>query len=217
MKLEVDSLYYHVSGKQILSGIYMSLESSEVVGLFGRNGSGKSTFMKAMFGLLKMEFGTIRLNGEILRKKVQTKGLIKYLPQNGFLPKDLTIEQSCRYFNLSTDERKTLYSLIEAPLEYKAFQLSFGQLRLLEMLLLLYSKASFLLLDEPFTGLSPIMVERILPVIEQKSISKGILLADHLYKAVLEISTKCLLMSSGSLRELKSQEELFNYGYLSTP
>jgi len=74
--------------------------------------------------------------------------------------------------------------------------------------------SDFILLDEPFNGISPIMAEEIKKIIVEKSKNRGIILTDHDYRNVLSVSNRLYLMKNGSIKELKSNEELIEYGYI---
>ena len=88
-----------------------------------------------------------------------------------------------------------------------------GEKRLLEILLVLHSGAKYLLLDEPFNGLSPIYVEAIKSTIQNLK-QKGIIITDHDYRNVLDVVDRIILISNGSTRQIKDYDDLRLYGYL---
>jgi len=104
--------------------------------------------------------------------------------------------------------------LVADLIKSKANQLSGGEKRLVEILLVLYSKASYLLLDEPFNGLSPIHKESIKNLIKSKANNKGIIVTDHDYRKVTEISDRIVLLHDGGTKNIKDVEELEFWGYL---
>ena len=83
--LEIDSVTLNFGNRSILSGCYLNSKSGEVVGLLGRNGSGKSSLLKIIFGSLKADFMHLRIDGKIISRGFTGKN-IGYLPQQGFLP-----------------------------------------------------------------------------------------------------------------------------------
>ena len=92
--------------------------------------------------------------------------------------------------------------------------LSGGEKKIVEVLLILYSDSKFILLDEPFNALSPKMIVEIQRMIKEQSKQKGIILSDHLYKEVLEVSDEIYLLSDSYLRQIKDLKELQRHGYL---
>jgi len=93
-------------------------------------------------------------------------------------------------------------------------QLSGGELRQLEMLMLLYSKADFILLDEPFTHISPVQAEGFKMQLREVAKYKGIIVTDHLYHNILDVSDRIFLLHEGYTWQINSPEELVHYGYL---
>jgi len=125
----------------------------------------------------------------------------------------MKIRSSMDYFNITSTRRAEIFNHIEAIENQKIESLSGGNVRLLETLILLFSEAKFLLLDEPFTGLSPIMVENLLLVIKSESKNKGIIISDHLYQNVLEISDRLMLLDEGRIKEIEGIDDLIRNGY----
>jgi len=141
---------------------------------------------------------------------------IAYLPQQNYLPGAIKIEALAKI--LIDPCFWTVFS--EHPV-YKAHhlktttQLSGGELRILEILMTLYNKADFILLDEPFTHISPVQAEAIKPIISRCAQLKGIIVTDHQYTNVLEVSDRIILLQNGATRHIKSVDELISYGYIS--
>ena len=89
--LEFDSLYLEFDLRKVLSSVYMKCETGNVVGLLGRNGSGKSCLMKIVFGSMRAEHKSIRIDGRYYPGNTPKKTLITYLPQDHFIPTFLTL------------------------------------------------------------------------------------------------------------------------------
>ena len=96
----------------------------------------------------------------------------------------------------------------------KIHQLSGGELRYLEINLILSNKSKFVLLDEPYNGLSPLMIDKINLLIQKNAQQKGIIITDHNYENVIKISTQLVLMKNGKTHHLKDKKELIEMGYL---
>lgn len=213
MKLEVDSVFFQVPEKVILSDVHLSLTEGEVLGVLGRNGSGKSTLFKLMFGLITSEFFNMWVDG-VKCKNIYDQGLLQYLPQNDFLPGSLKLAEAMRLFKLDDVSRKRIPEIIQELGTQRAYALSGGKRRLFEACLLLFSKSPFLILDEPFTGLTPLVVEQLSELIREASQDKGIIVTDHLYKSILPISDKLMLMTAGALKPVNGTDDLEDAGYL---
>ena len=90
---EIDSIRKSFEDKQVLTDIYLKCQTGDIIGLLGRNGSGKSTLLKIIFGTLYTDHKHIRFNEELVDKAYTKPGLISFLPQDNFLPRDLTVRK----------------------------------------------------------------------------------------------------------------------------
>ncbi|MCE7992618.1 MAG: ABC transporter ATP-binding protein [Roseivirga sp.] len=216
MKLEVDSVFYQVPEKVILSDIHLSLADGEVLGVLGRNGSGKSSLFKLMFGLATAESFHLRVDG-VRRKNIYDQGLLQYLPQVDFLPGSFKLHHAMDLFKLGSSTKNRILNMLQETGMKRVYELSGGKRRLFEASMLLFSKSPFLILDEPFTGLTPIVVDQLSELIREVSSEKGIIVTDHLYKSVLPISDRLMLMTAGTLKPVNGLEDLEDAGYLSFP
>ena len=101
--LEIDSVIKNFGTRQLLSDVYLRINTGDVIGLFGRNGTGKSVLMQIIFGTMKADRKFIRLDGcKILPAPYRHSGTIAFLPQQGYLPKHQKMKQLVRYY-LDTD------------------------------------------------------------------------------------------------------------------
>ena len=213
-RLQIDSITKSFGNKIILRDIYLSLETGKTAGLLGRNGSGKSTLFQIIFGSLKGETQYIKFNEKVLQKQSDRKNRIAYLPQHSFLPKNVKIKNLIQLF-CDKESAKELcdLNLIPSFLNETPKSLSGGELRLVEILLIINSKAEFILLDEPFHSLSPKMIAEVKAMIKKQT-QKGFLISDHQYQDVMEISDENILLSDGNLRLIKDLTELQRFNYL---
>ncbi|MFY7669635.1 ATP-binding cassette domain-containing protein [Tenacibaculum sp. MEBiC06402] len=215
-KLHVDSVRKLYDNNVILSDVFLSCKTGEIKGLIGRNGSGKSTLLKIIFGIEKAEFSFVRVNDKIIRNISDGRNLINYLPQDNFLPNNIKIKHLIHLF-LGKKKGKILAENphIKPLLNKTNNVLSGGEKRIVEILLILNSKADFILLDEPFNGVSPIVREQIISIIKSNKKSKGIIITDHDYRNIIKVSDKIIFLKDGHLKEIKNQDELIQLGYLS--
>ena len=176
-KLHVDSLTKSFDGKSILKDIYISCETGKIVGILGRNGTGKSTLLKIIFGIQKGDYQYIRIDNKVLQHQWDRKDKIDYLPQDFFLPKGVKIKNLIPIFCNRENSKKLMeLDLIKPFLNETSRNLSGGEKKIVEALLIIFSDSKFILLDEPFNGLSPKMTNEIQKLIKEQSKDKGIII-----------------------------------------
>jgi ABC-type multidrug transport system ATPase subunit len=175
--LHVDSVIKSYRHKQVLTDVFISCKSGEIVGLLGRNGSGKSTLLKVIFGSLLADNKFIRINDQPLAGRYANHNQIKYLPQHHFLPSHLKIKKVISLFcDRKHAEVISENFRIKPLLEKKCAALSGGEKRLIEIFLIIFSQAEFILLDEPFSGIAPVYREEVKELIKDQSEDKDLLL-----------------------------------------
>ncbi len=216
-KLEVDSVIKSFNGRQILTDVYLICVTGDIIGLLGRNGSGKSTLLKILFGVMESDSKFIRSNGKIQNQAYRIPNSISYLPQESFLPNRFSVSKIIGIW-IKEDNLANIYNdaIINRILGSKVSELSGGELRYLEILLVLNQETKFALLDEPFNGLAPVTIDLIKQLIVEKSKTKGIILTDHSYRNVLDVANKFLLVYDGGIKEVNGQNDLMRWGYLNS-
>lgn len=214
--LEVDSVQKRYDIQSILTDVYLKCETNDIIGLLGRNGSGKSTLLKIIFGIETADFKFVRIDGVVKAKTSDLFAEISYLSQDNFIPNHLTVAKAIS-LTLEKSKIDAFYEdeAIQALRTKKISHLSGGELRYLEIKLVLCSASKFVLLDEPYNGLSPLMVEKVNLLLQQHSARKGIIITDHNYENVIAIATKLILMKEGKAHHLSNKRELIEKGYLS--
>jgi lipopolysaccharide export system ATP-binding protein len=211
--LFIDSAELSFDGRQILSGCYLQCDKGEVVGLLGRNGSGKSSLLKIIFGTLKASFKHLRIDDVIVKNGFDNNRVV-YLPQDNFLPPFITMKKLLG--SLSSEILACLddVEFIKESMDKNIGQLSGGMQRFVEAIWLLGQKADYILLDEPFSGLAPIHIELLQKIIRELGQKKGIILTDHLYRPLLEISSRVVLLHNNSVYPIKTEDDLIRYNYI---
>jgi len=214
--LEIDSVVKTFDIKPVLTDIYFSCKTGDIVGIFGRNGTGKSTFLKILFGSLSAESKFIRIDNKIYDKPYKTYGEISFLPQDSFLPQQLSVKKVVELY-LNSDQISSFFddSILFHLQKNKITHLSGGELRYLEIKLLLNQNSKFVLLDEPFNGMSPILIESVKKLVVQNSENKGVILTDHDYRNVLEVANRFCVFFDGGIKEISDKSELVKWGYIS--
>ncbi|RDV15137.1 ATP-binding cassette domain-containing protein [Pontibacter diazotrophicus] len=214
--LEVDSVLYSFGERKLLSDVYLNCGTGEIVGLLGRNGCGKTTLLKIIFGTKHTDNKHISIDGKVYTKPYLHAGLLAYLPQQGFLPKNIPLSEILNLYLPQQDKRNIVKQniRIKQHLTKRADELSKGELRYFELLLLLQLDVKFLLLDEPFSGVEPLYVEQIEELLQSHLPTKGFLITDHDYRAVLRVSQRLILITDGACRPITHTDELIDWGYM---
>tara|TARA_R100000935_G_scaffold25325_1_gene45176 strand:+ start:197 stop:859 length:663 start_codon:yes stop_codon:yes gene_type:complete len=215
--LKVSGVYKSFGEKRLLEDIAFELNKGEILGIFGRNGSGKSSLLKMIFGTLAANHIQIKIDSEIIPvQEIISRQLIGYLPQESFLPKGMTVRNVISMF---CDEEEKQNKVFYAPGvskfdSIKVGKLSLGELRYLEILLIGSLDHPFLMLDEPFTMLEPLYINLIKELLLNLKETKGILLTDHYYTDVLEMSDANILLKDGIRHEVLDKSDLIEKGYI---
>lgn len=212
--LEFDSLYLEFGMQRILSGIYMKCTTGQIVGLLGRNGSGKSCLMQIVFGTMIVESKSIRYNGTALVGSYLKKKIIAYLPQSQLLPNYVTFKEALKLYDIDEEKILTSFPEIADFLKRTGAEVSGGQRRLFEILIVLNANHSFCILDEPFSGLMPIHIEKLKELFVIEKQRKGIIITDHLHRHIREIADQLYVLTNGTTYMVKSEEQLLQLGYL---
>ena len=214
--LEADSIILNFGGRSILSDVYLKCVTGEILGIVGRNGCGKSSLLKIIFGSLKGENQSVRIDNVYNSCLFTCAGAVKYLPQSGLLPTRIKVKTAIRICvtELEMQRQISTFPEISPYLNFRIGALSGGIKRFLEIVLLLYSEAHFILLDEPFSHLSPVLIESLYPKMKTQVQHKGIIITDHYYRHVLELSTRLLLLQNGKTHLINKEQELVDMGYL---
>ncbi|MFB9845362.1 ATP-binding cassette domain-containing protein [Mucilaginibacter ginsenosidivorans] len=214
-KLTVDSVELEFNGRKILQDIYLDCSTGEVVGLLGRNGSGKSSLLKIIFGVLTPTHKYLSINEDVLDKGYH-KNRVAYLPQHNYLPKGIPVSSLAKML-VATEYWNEFSNLEIYKIHHrkKTEQLSGGELRQLGMLMILYSRSYFILLDEPFTHVTPIQADYFKGIINTVAKNKGIIVTDHQYRNIMDVSDRLIVIADGCTKPITSTEDLVTYNYLS--
>lgn len=222
--LETKGLVKTYGGRRVVDGLSISVGRSEIVGLLGPNGAGKTTTFYMAVGIVQPSEGQIFFdNDDITKKSIHQRCRLGmgYLAQEASIFRKLTVEQNImailETLKISPRERrKRLESLLEelniAHLaKSKAYTLSGGERRRLEITRALVTNPSFLLLDEPFSGIDPIVVAEAQEIIKElKNRGLGILLTDHNVRETLAITDRAYMVANGKVHISGTAEELIN-------
>jgi len=208
--------------KRVVDGVGLTVKAGEVVGLLGPNGAGKTTVFYMVIGLIRPEKGRAFLNEEDitdLPMYLRARKGIGYLPQESSVFRKLTVEENImailESLALSRSEREErLESLLnELGLgvirDRRAYSLSGGERRRVEITRALVTSPMFILLDEPFAGIDPIAVNDIQNIIIQlKYKGIGVIITDHNVRETLGICDRAYILNEGRILESGSPEKI---------
>ncbi len=210
--LEIDSVQLHFDGRKILSGIYLKCETGKITGLLGKNGQGKSCLMKVIYGSLLCE-KSVRFDQISIVESFKRPDLIVYLPQFNFIPKSLPLRRVFQDFSLDYSKFENRFSEFVTKEKTSVGNLSGGERRLIELYVIVKSASKFAMLDEPFTQLNPLQIEKVKELLEEEKVNKGILITDHMYRHTISICDSLYLLANGQTYLTKNVSDLETFGY----
>jgi lipopolysaccharide export system ATP-binding protein len=221
-KVRSENLTKSYKGRQVVRSVSFDVQQEEVVGLLGPNGAGKTTTFYMVVGLTPPDSGSVFLDDHPITDLpvyLRARQGISYLPQEPSVFRKLTVSENImailEMMNMSRQERKDrMRELIEElGLEHvsssKAYTLSGGERRRVEIARALATSPSFMLLDEPFAGIDPIAVADIQSIIRKlRDDGIGILITDHNVRETLKITDRAYIINNGEIFRSGSPIEL---------
>lgn len=222
--LEIKGLSKSYNGRQVVRNVDLVVKRGEIVGLLGPNGAGKTTTFYMVVGIIAPEAGEIVFdNQDITKLPIHHRARfgIGYLSQESSIFRKLTVEENImailETLYISKTGRKHRLSCLLEELKIshlaknKAYTLSGGERRRLEITRALVTNPSFILLDEPFSGIDPIVVNEAQEIIKElKEKGLGILLTDHNVRETLSITDRAYLIAEGRILISGTASDLIN-------
>lgn len=215
--LQVRSLSHSFGGRNLFSNAEITCKTGQVIGILGRNGTGKSTLFKILFGTVKPDNLMMYLDEKQVRKNVALNGFIGYHPQEIMLPKGLKVSSLISVYIKDKIKQDKICSAcgIGNIQNERVRNLSAGQQRYLQFLLVLNLDHHFVLLDEPFSMVEPLYKDLIKDKLVEYKSTKGFIMTDHYYLDVLHASDQLCLINNEKIIPLSSTQDLVSLGYLS--
>src|SRR5579863_858957 len=224
LKLQAVELSKSYRGRKVVDDVELEIGQGEVVGLLGPNGAGKTTTFYILVGLARPDSGRVLLNGEEitdLPMYLRARSGISYLPQEPSVFRQLTSEENLlavlETLPLTPEQqRDRLEELLaqmglETVRTSKAYMLSGGERRRLEIARSLTLEPSFILLDEPFSGIDPLTVKDLQETIRGLAQSGiGVLITDHNVRETLTVTDRAYILKSGKIFRKGRPEDLSN-------
>lgn len=214
-RLSLENLVKVYGGRRVVDGVSLEVRDQEIVGLLGPNGAGKTTSFYMTSGLIRPDEGRVYLDQEDITDlpMYQRARLgISYLPQEPSIFRKLTVEENVRgileTLELSEAEEEARLERLLGELgvshlrRNRAYSLSGGERRRVEITRLLVTEPNFILLDEPFAGIDPLAVADLQNIIRQlKERGIGILISDHNVRETLGVCDRAYILNEGTLLE----------------
>lgn len=212
-KIEAIELFKYFDGRKVVDSLNLNITNGEIVGLLGPNGAGKTTTFFMIVGMYKPDGGKILFDSnDITSLPVyqRARSGITYLPQESSIFRKLTIKENLQIvleslgFSKTEMEEKIKTLLTDMGLinlsHHKAYTLSGGERRRLEIARALAVSPVFLLLDEPFTGVDPIAVNEIKKIINAlKNRNIGVIISDHNVRETLSVCDRAYIINEGKI------------------
>jgi len=222
LKFQATELSKSYRGRKVVNDVSLEVQQGEVVGLLGPNGAGKTTTFYILVGLARPDSGQVLLDGEDitdLPMYLRARNGISYLPQEPSVFRQLTVEQNLlavlETLKLTNEQqRDRLEELLaqmglDAVRYNRAYTLSGGERRRLEIARSLVLEPAFILLDEPFSGIDPLTVVELQRLIMELSASGiGVLVTDHNVPATLSVTHRAYIISNGKISFSGTPQEL---------
>jgi len=224
-KLSTDEIGKSYKRRQVVSGVSINVSQGEVVGLLGPNGAGKTTSFYMIVGLIPPDSGRILADGEDITRvpmymRARQYG-ISYLPQEPSVFRKLTVEENIlavlevqsitREARRARTEKLLKQLNIEHIRKTRGYALSGGERRRVEIARCLCIQPSFILLDEPFSGIDPIAVIDLQEIIfDLKASGIGVLITDHNVRETLSVTDRAYIINQGKIFRDGTPEELGN-------
>jgi len=224
VQISTQDLVKSYRGRNVVDGVSLNVSQGEIVGLLGRNGAGKTTTFYMVVGLIRPRSGRVLLDDrDITRlpKYQRARAGIGYLAQEASVFRKLTIEANLRLvlemngLSRAEQEKRIDQLLDEFSIKHlrkeMGFSLSGGERRRVEIARCLATNPTFILLDEPFTGIDPIVVADIQDIIRHlKERGIGILITDHSVRETLAITDRAYIIVEGKIRTAGPPEQILN-------
>jgi lipopolysaccharide export system ATP-binding protein len=222
LKLQAVELSKSYRGRKVVDDVELEIGQGEVVGLLGPNAAGKTTTFYIIVGLARPDSGRVLLNGDEitdLPMYLRARSGISYLPQEPSVFRQLTSEENLlavlETLPLTPQQQRDRLEelLVQLGLETvrtsKAYTLSGGERRRLEIARSLTLQPSFILLDEPFSGIDPLTVKDLQEIIRDLAKSGiGVLITDHNVRETLSVTDHAYILKSGKIFRKGSPEQL---------
>lgn len=212
--LECKHLCKKFDDKQILNDINITIPRGKIIGLLGKNGTGKTTLIKLINDLLTPTSGEVLINGE--KPGIASKKIISYLPERTYLDKEMTIAEVFKYFeefydNFDIQRAEKLLKDLNLNIDTHISKMSKGMQEKLQLILVMSRDAELYILDEPLGGVDPATRDYILDtILSNFNEGASVLISTHLISDIERILDEVIFINEGKIVINSSADELRN-------
>jgi len=212
--LECKNVYKKFGDKEVLKNINLKIPRGKIIGLLGKNGTGKSTLIKLINDLLTIDSGSILINGKKIG--IDSKKIISYLPERTYLDKSMTVEKVLEYFknfydNFNVDKAKKLLKDLDLDITQKLSKMSKGMQEKVQLVLVMSREADLYILDEPLGGVDPATRDYILDtILSNFNEGASVIISTHLIDDIERILDEVIFIDKGAIVLQKDADKLRN-------
>ena len=210
--LKCIDLCKNYGNKKVLKNVNLTIPRGKIIGLLGKNGTGKTTLIKLINDLLTITSGEVLINGE--KVGVKSKAVISYLPERTYLDKSMTIEKVIKYFqgfydNFDSEKARRLLADLGLSTDLKLSKMSKGMQEKLQLVLVMSRKAELYILDEPLGGVDPATRDYILDtILTNFSEGASVIISTHLISDIERILDEVIFINNGEIVLQSATDEL---------
>ena len=210
--LECKNLCKSYDDKQVLKDINLKISKGKIIGLLGKNGTGKTTLIKLINDLLTPTSGEILINGK--KPGIESKEIISYLPEKTYLDREMKVKDAIKYFeefykNFDSEKAKRLLKDLDLDINTKISKMSKGMQEKLQLILVMSRKAELYILDEPLGGVDPATRDYILDtILSNFGEGASVIISTHLIADIERILDEVIFMDKGQIIVTSLADEL---------
>lgn len=210
--LECKNLCKSFGEKQVLKNINLKIEKGKIIGLLGKNGTGKTTLIKLINDLLTPTEGEILIAGK--RVGVDSKKIISFLPERTYLDKSMTVENVIKFFTEFYDDfdpetARRLLSDLGLDTKQKLSKMSKGMQEKVQLVLVMSRRAQLYILDEPLGGVDPATRDYILDtILSNFNVDATVIISTHLISDIERILDEVIIINDGEILYHSDCDEL---------
>ena len=207
--IDLNKNYGH---KKVLKNVNLTLPRGKIIGLLGKNGTGKSTLIKLINDLLTPTSGKILVNGKEIG--IESKKIIAYLPERTYLDKSMTVKKVLEFFesfydNFDTEKAKKLLGDLGLDINEKLSKMSKGMQEKVQLVLVMSRKADLYILDEPLGGVDPATRDYILDtILSNFNEGASVIISTHLISDIERILDEVIFIDNGEIILTSDSDEL---------
>ena len=212
--LECINVSKSFGNKKVLKNINITIPKGKIVGLLGKNGTGKSTLIKLINDLLTIDEGKILINGKEVG--VESKKIISYLPERTYLDKTMTVKETINYFtdfydNFDAKKASKLLKDLDLDINQKLSKMSKGMQEKVSLVLVMSRRAELYILDEPLGGVDPATRDYILDtILSNFNEGASVIISTHLIADIERILDEVIFIDKGEIILESNADELRN-------